>query len=51
MRGGGVMNMHYVDPNMNSGRFSEPEELEDDYSEVLYENAEKRRQMMKQVWE
>lgn len=34
------MNMHYVDPNMNSGRFSEPEELEDDYLEVLYENTE-----------
>lgn len=34
------MNMHYVDPNMNSGRFSEPEELKEDYSEVLYENTE-----------
>ena len=35
------MNMHYVDPNMNSGRFSEPEELEGDYSEILYENTKK----------
>ena len=30
-------NKHYVDPNVDSGRFSEPEELEADYAEVSYD--------------
>ena len=30
-------NKHYVDPNVDSGRFSEPEELEADYTEVSYD--------------
>lgn len=34
-------NKHYVDPNLNSGRFSEPLELEEDYAEIVYENSEK----------
>lgn len=34
------MNMHFVDPNHYSGRFSEPEELEKDYSEVIYDDSE-----------
>lgn len=28
---------HFVDPNINSGRFSEPEELERDYTEIKYD--------------
>ena len=31
---------HYVDPNINSGRFSEPEELERDYTEIKYDCSE-----------
>lgn len=33
-------NKHYVDPNVDSGRFSEPEELEADYTEVSYDNSD-----------
>lgn len=33
-------NKYYVDPNIDSGRFSEIEELEADYSEVSYDNSD-----------
>lgn len=33
-------NKHYVDPNIDSGRFSEPEELESHYTEVKYDCTE-----------
>lgn len=31
-------NKYYVDPNIDSGRFAEPEELEEDYTEISYVN-------------
>lgn len=33
--------VYYVDPNIDRGRFSEPEELEMHYSEVVYENKKR----------
>lgn len=37
-------NKHYVDPNVDSGRFSEPEELEADYTEVSYDCSDNPKQ-------
>ena len=31
-------NKYYIDPNIDSGRFAEPEELEEDYTEISYVN-------------
>lgn len=39
--------VYYVDPNIDSGRFSEPEELEKHYSEVVYENKKRPRRNTK----
>ena len=37
-------NKYYVDPNVDSGRFSEPEELEADYTEVSYDCSDNPKQ-------
>lgn len=37
-------NKHYVDPNIDSGRFSETEELEADYAEVTYDCSDNPKQ-------
>ena len=34
------MKKHSIDPNINSARYSEPEELKEDYSHVSYETTE-----------
>lgn len=33
-----MQNKHYIDPNCNSGRFSEPEEILSDYAKVTYDS-------------
>ncbi len=35
-----MQSTHYVDPNLHEARFSEPEELEADYTEVVYGNPD-----------
>lgn len=35
------MNTHYIDPNINSGRFSEIYELEEDYKEIDYDEIDR----------
>ncbi len=37
------MKKHSIDPNINSAQYSEPEELEEDYSHVSYENFDPSR--------